>query len=659
MNTMETKMQLLPLEDVRIRDSFWSYYIKLVRDVVVPYQWQALNDQVPGAEPSRAIQNFKIAAGEAEGYFYGMVFQDSDVAKWLEAVGYLLSTQKDPELERMADAVIDLVAKAQHPDGYLNTYYTLKEPGNRWTDLAECHELYCAGHMIEAGVAYYKGTGKRKLLDVAIRLADHIDTVFGAEPGKLRGYDGHQEIELALMKLYETTGDEKYKRLAGFFLEERGRQPHFYDWEYERRGFTHHWRDPGMIKDKAYSQAHKPVKEQDRAIGHAVRFVYMCTGMAHVAGATGDREMLEACKRLWENMVYRQMYITGGIGAQAHGEAFSTDYDLPGDTAYAETCASIGLVFFAHRMLMNEPDSRYADVLDRALFNTVISGIARDGKSFFYVNPLEVYPKACGSNHNYNHVKTVRQGWFGCACCPPNIARLLASLGQYLYTFRDQTVYTHLYVGGEAGLTLKGSRIVIRQETDYPWDGRIRMSIDTDRDTEFTLALRIPDWCSRPELSVNGTMHPVDGNVMNGYVEIRRAWRAGDTVELNLPMEILRMKGHPLIRQTAGKVALQRGPLVYCLEEPDNGPGLHHLALPADASLSVAWVPNVLGGIPVIEGTGVRRKLENWGHSLYQPDAKVEAEPARLKFIPYFAWANRGEGEMQVWVNEERGSKPR
>jgi uncharacterized protein len=647
------KTKTLNLANVKIQDSFWSDYTDLVKNVVVPYQWDALNDRIADAEPSHAIKNFKIAAGEEQGEFHGMVFQDSDVAKWLEAVGYLLAVQRDPELEKIADGVIDIIAKAQYEDGYLNTYYTLKEPGQRWTNLCECHELYCAGHMIEGAIAYYNATGKRKILDVVIRFADHIDNVFGKDPGKLRGYDGHQEIELALMKLYEVTSNEKYLLLSEFFLEERGKQPHFYDEEAANRGNTHHWDSTFMIKDKAYSQAHKPIHEQEKAVGHAVRFVYMCTGMAHLAAKTGDRKLYESCKRLWNNMVSKQMYITGGIGSQSHGEAFTIDYDLPNDTVYAETCASIGLIFFAQRMLLLEPNSKYADVMERALYNTVLGGMSRDGKSFFYVNPLEVYPQACGTNQIYHHVKPVRQRWFGCACCPPNVARLIASLGQYVYTVRENTVYTQLYVGGQAELELNGSRIILKQESNYPWSGDIKFTIQTDQETEFTLALRIPDWSDQTKISINGVSKQLDGIIVDGYAMLQGVWKTGDQVELILSMPVSRMKGHPLVRQTAGKVALQRGPLVYCLEEADNGSNLHHLVLPTDAQLEIAEDSSLIEGMKVITGEARKQKTENWGESLYKRDAKTETDVASVKFIPYFAWANRGLGEMRVWVNEK------
>lgn len=653
---MKTKQHAKPLSltDVRIDDSFWSSYIKLVREVVVPYQWEALNDRVPEAEPSHAIHNFRIAAGLAEGEFYGMVFQDSDVAKWLEAVGYLLATQPDPELEQIADEVIELVAKAQHPDGYLNTYYTLKEPGKRWTNLCECHELYSAGHMIEAGVAYFQATGKRKLLDVVCLFADYIDTVFGPEPDKIHGYDGHQEIELALMKLYHATDNAKYMKLSQYFLDERGNQPHFYDAEWEARGQTHHWQNSFMIEEKSYSQAHLPVREQEKAEGHAVRAVYMATGMADVAAETGEAGLLEACRRLWKNIVTRRMYITGGIGSMAQGEAFSFDYDLPNDTVYAETCASIGLIFFANRMLQIEQKSEYADVLERALYNTVVGGMSQDGKRFFYVNPLEVNPQACGKNKNYDHVKPERQGWFGCACCPPNVARLLASLGQYIYTIRDNTIYTHLYIGSTVEANLPSGQVLIKQQSQLQWDGAVGFEIRTEKPAAFTLALRLPDWCNGATLVINGKPFSFDGETVDGYVHVTREWQDGDMVNWTMATPILRMKGHPLIRQTAGKVALQRGPLVYCLEQADNGDNLHQLALQAGGKLQTRHQDHLLGGIMTVNAEAVRftAAADNLNDRLYLHDAVYTAETVEVTFIPYYAWANRGLGEMSVWVNE-------
>jgi DUF1680 family protein len=642
---------VLPIKDVHIQDSFWSPYVELIREVVMPYQWEALNDRIPDAEPSHAIRNFKIAAGDEQGEFYGMVFQDSDVAKWLEAVGYLLETGEDPELEKLADDVIDLIGRAQRADGYLNTYFTLKEPGQEWTNLCECHELYTAGHFIEAAVSYYNATGKKKILDIVCRFADHISTVFGDGPTQMKGYDGHQEIELALVKLYRTTGNETYLKLSKFFLEERG-QGDFYLAEYEKRGKTRHWYNADMIHDKKYSQTHVPIREQDSAEGHAVRAVYMAAGIADVAVETGDQGMLDACRKLWNNIVTKRMYITGGIGSMAFGEAFTVDYDLPNDTVYAETCASIGLIFFAQRMLQIEAKSEYADIMERALYNTVVAGMSQDGKQFFYVNPLEVWPDACGVNHNYDHVKPVRQGWFGCACCPPNISRLLASLGQYVYTVKNDCVYTHLYVGGDIKLEMGGKPFILKQRSNFPWEGNVQFSIESELDIKFTLALRVPSWSDQAELVINGQTVEWKSTLVNGYVRIERVWTSNDRVEWSLAMPLLRMKGHPLLRETIGKVALQRGPLVYCMEEADNGKHLHQIRLQRNVPTTTKRVPDLLGGIQVLQMPAYREEDETWGTELYKSDENMQQIPITVTYIPYYAWANRGVGEMVVWARQ-------
>lgn len=645
----------VPLSSVKINDAFWSYYIDLIRDVVVPYQWEALNDRVENAEKSGAVANFKASAGLLEAPFYGMVFQDSDVAKWLEAVAYLLHVQPSQELENIADEMIDIIAAAQHEDGYLNTYFTLKEPNGRWSNLEECHELYCAGHMIEAGVAYYQATGKKKLLEVVSKFADYIDTVFGTEPDRLQGYDGHQEIELALVKLYDVTGNERYLHLSRYFLQERGKLPSFYDKQLEERSGQRHFYPDHTSIDLAYSQTHKPVVEQDTAIGHAVRLVYMLTGMIDVANKTGDTEMLEASKRLWRNIVSRQMYITGGIGSMVHGEAFSYDYDLPNDTVYAETCASIGLIFAAQRMLLVEPSSEYGDILERALYNTVVAGMSRDGKHFFYVNPLEVNPCSCGgTNHNYDHVKPIRQEWFGCACCPPNVARLLASLGEYMYTIQGDTIYQHLYIGGEADLVVNEKQVKLSLTSNYPWDGNITLDVQVDNPLTFTLALRIPGWCKQAVVAVNG--EPIlqqELNIIQGYAKVNRQWQDGDQVTLTLDMPVMRIHSHPHVRDNIGKVALQRGPFVYCLEQIDNGAHLHQIVLPQDAELNIRHDADLLGGVTVIEGQALRIDDSSWSGELYSAEALLKESTTKVTFIPYYAWANRGENEMSVWVREK------
>ncbi|HDX8755666.1 TPA: glycoside hydrolase family 127 protein [Klebsiella michiganensis] len=643
------------LHKLKINDPFLGQYQQLVRDVVIPYQWDALNDRIEEADPSHAIENFRIAAGQQEGEFYGMVFQDSDVAKWLEAVAWSLCQKPDPGLEKTADEVIELVAAAQCEDGYLNTYFTVKAPEERWTNLAECHELYCAGHMIEAGVAFFQATGKRRLLDVVCRLADHIDSVFGPGDNQLHGYPGHPEIELALMRLYDVTQEPRYIALVKYFVEARGTQPHFYDIEYEKRGKTSYWNTYGpawMVMDKPYSQAHQPISEQPVAIGHAVRFVYLMTGVAHLARLSQDEGKRRDCLRLWKNMARRQLYITGGIGSQSSGEAFSSDYDLPNDTVYAESCASIGLMMFARRMLEMETDSQYADVMERALYNTVLGGMALDGKHFFYVNPLEVHPKSLKFNHIYDHVKPVRQRWFGCACCPPNIARVLTSLGHYIYTPHDDVLYINLYVGNSVEIPVGNEALRLRISGNYPWQEQVKIVIDSSSPVNHTLALRLPDWCDKPQVTLNGA--PVTQDVRKGYLHISHLWQEGDTLQLTLPMPVRRIYGNPLVRHQAGQVAVQRGPLVYCLEQADNGEQLHNLQLPRDARFSAVEGKGIFARKILLQAPGYKQTAKDAeNQALWHYDrAPSSRQPQVLTFIPWFSWANRGEGEMRIWVNE-------
>ena len=438
---------ILTLEQTRIEDPFWFRVRETVRREGIPYQWKALNDEIPGAEPSRCMRNFRIAAGKMQGEHAGFIFQDSDIAKWIEGAAFSLRWYPDPELEKIVDGAIEEVVAAQQPDGYLDTYYIINGLDKRWTNLKDNHELYCAGHMIEAAVAYYQVTGKRVLLDAVIRLVDHIDSVLGAEEGKLPGYPGHPVIEMALMRLYQVTGNPKHLNLARYFVDQRGRSPLFFEEEDKRNGNKFYWKDSYFRYQ--YYQAGKPVREQEDAEGHAVRAMYLYSGMADVARETGDSSLADSCRRLWRSVVSRRMYITGSIGSSEYGEAFTFDYDLPNDTVYGETCAAIGLVFFARRMLSLEPKAEYADVMERALYNGVISGMQLDGRRFFYVNPLEVLPEASLKDHGKHHVKVERQKWFGCACCPPNVIRLVSSLEDYIASVRGDALYLHL---GNAGL---------------------------------------------------------------------------------------------------------------------------------------------------------------------------------------------------------------
>ena len=638
------KLSIPQIRSVQLRSGFWRRVVDLVQKEVIPYQWEILNDRVEGAAPSHCIENFRIAAGEHAGEYYGMVFQDSDLAKWLEAVAYSLMLNPDPKLEALADEAIELVGRAQQPDGYLNTYYTVKEPGKRWTNLRDCHELYCAGHMMEAAAAYFEATGKRQLLDIMIRMAHHIQSVIGPEDGKLHGYPGHQEIELALVRMYEVTKDEDMLQLAQYFLDERGKQPNFFHEEYERRG------DEGLFGlhrlEDDYAQHHLPVREQTALTGHSVRAIYMATGMADVARETGDESLLSACRKLFDNLDQRRTYITGGYGSTHVGEAFTFDFDLPNDTVYAETCASIALCFFARALLQVEPDGKYADAMERALYNTCLAGMALDGKTFFYVNPLEVWPEASHNSPDKLHVLPVRPQWFGCACCPPNLARMVTSLGKYIYGVDGDTVYMHLYMDGQAHLETNAGEVLLDVSTEYPYEGEIRIHPSAG---QYALALRIPKFSAKDfAITLNGKT--VEYELNAGYAIIHRVWSLGDELILSLNMAVRRVYANPKVRENIGKVALMRGPLVYCLEGKDNGDNLCGVYLPRESVITEVERPDKLCGIVELEASGCRVVLDD-KTELYR-EVPAELENCLLHFIPYYTWANRGENEMVVWVRE-------
>ena len=635
------KIEPVPVKRVMIEGPFWAPRQIVNRTVTLPIEYEQCKNT--GRIDAWKL-DWKPGMPDPPHHFW-----DSDVAKWIEAVGHSMATHRDEELERLVDDAVDMIADAQREDGYLNIHFTVVEPENRWKNLRDMHELYCAGHLMEAAVAYYQGTGKRKLLDVLCRYADHIESVFGPGEGQKRGYAGHEEIELALVKLFRVTGESRYLALAKFFVDERGQQPHYFDVEASERG-----EDPGAYRQGRYdyTQAHLPVREQATAEGHAVRAMYLFSGVADVAAETMDQTLLAACRSLWKNVSERRMYITGGVGSSSHGERFTYDYDLPNDIAYAETCAAIGLVFWAHRMLQFEGNGVYADVMERALYNSVLSGVSLDGRRFFYGNPLEVNPDA------YEHRPDLfrrpaqsprRQEWFGCACCPPNIARMLASLGEYVYSQARGEVYVHLYVGGQAELEVEDQPVRIVQETRYPWDGRVKLTLWPEGEARFTLALRVPGWCREATLEINGKPTEVEPLVENGYAKIDRLWKRGDTVGLNLSMPVEQVEAHPRVRADAGRISLQRGPLVYCLEEADNGPNLSDIALPRDAPLKTTFEEDLLGGVVVILSEGRRRDPSGWGGVLHRADESATI-PVPLKAVPYYAWANREPGEMLVWI---------
>lgn len=611
-------------------DGFIRRMQRLIKDEVIPYQYEVLCDRAEGAEKSHVVQNFLNAAKALRGEdvgdgFYGQVFQDSDAAKWLEAVGYSLVIFPDKELEKTADELIDIIAAAQDEDGYLNTYFTIKDRDKRWTNLLEGHELYCAGHFMEAAVAYCDATGKDKLLKVMLKNAEHIYRRFITE--NREGYPGHPEVELALLKLYRATGNRHCLELAEHFINTRGTNGNFYAREKEKRSWTV-WGN--NAEDGVYQQSYAPVREQSDAVGHAVRAVYLYTAMADLAASTDDSELLAACQRLWESIVNKRMYITGGIGSTVHGEAFSADYDLPNDTAYAETCASCGLMFFASRMLENEVRGEYADVMELAFYNTVLAGMQLDGKRFFYVNPLEVIPGISGVTATHWHDRPQRPGWFACACCPPNIARTVSGIGMYAYGTNETTGFCHLFAAGEVDF---GNGIKALCETEFPYGFTVKYRI-----TEGTgrLAVRIPEWSER--YSANAPYQ-----VENGYAYF--SVTAGDTIEITLDDRAKFVYPSAKISENTGCAAVRRGALVYCFEGADNGDVLS-LSLDDSAEFTPADSIAQLGGAVSLKGSGRRAEVFPALYSLKKPSA----EPVTLTAVPYYTWGNRGENQMRVWL---------
>lgn len=620
-------------------EGFIRHYQKLIKEVVIPYQYAVLCDKAEGAEKSHVIQNF-INAGrallgeETQDGFYGMVFQDSDLAKWLEAVAYILAVFPDEELEKTADELIEMVERAQDKDGYLNTYFTIKDREKRWENLAEGHELYCSGHMIEAAAAYYETTGKDRLLHVMEKNAEHIYKRFVKDG--VPGYPGHPEIELALLKLYRATGNENFLELSKHFIDIRGVDPHYYEKECRKRDWVVWGNDPS---DYDNAQNSKPVREQTDATGHSVRAVYLYTGMADLASETEDEELLKACRRLWKSIVERRMYLTGGIGSTAMGEAFTVDYDLPNATAYAETCASIGLMFFASRMLENEVKGEYGDVMERAFYNTVLAGMQADGKRFFYVNPLESLPGVSGVAKTHRHALPARPAWYTCACCPPNVARLIASIGKYAYGENEETVFCHLFA---AGRVCFDNGMEIACHTGYPYEYRIDYEIiKGDR----KMAVRIPAYSKSFTLLLNGSKASYEEK--DGYVYLP-VLKEGDKLTLQLDGTPHFVYASPKVAEDTGKAAVQRGPLVYCFEGADNGGDVLSLMLKEEGKITACgYEPALLGGIEKLSVEAVRLEA---GEELYSLKPPVK-RPCQAVAVPYYIWANRGENQMRVFMN--------
>ena len=635
------RLNTVQLSKINITDAFWKRYTDLVEDVIIPYQWDIMNDNIPGVESSHCLENFKIAAGLKKGQFYGAVFQDTDVAKWLEAVGYSLAEKKNEKLEKLADDAIDVIVQAQQKDGYLDTYFIIKEPEQRWRNLCEGHELYSAGHMIEAAIAYYEGTGKRKLLDSMIRLADLICRTFGPEEGQNHGYPGHQEIELALVRLYRVTQDKKYLKQAKYFLDIRGVGENYFLVERKQKNFKRIFPELEDY-DPAYSQSHEPVRKQKTAEGHAVRAVYMYSAMADVAEEYQDKELMEACENLWENITQKRMYITGGIGSSGFLERFTTDYDLQNDSNYSETCASIGMALFSLRMANITRDSRYAEVMEQELYNNILAGIAQDGKSFFYVNPLEIKPRQCMPHTSRAHVKARRQKWFGVACCPPNIARILASLGQYIYGVDGADIYTHLYIGNQTDIPVNNDVVQIRIDSMFPWNGNIKVKVQGVKE-KIKLHFRIPSYSENFQLYCNGEEQELKVNNGYAYVEICENSR----IDIQFDMPVAFLHANYKVSADVGKVAIKRGPIVYCLEEIDNGPDLQCIYL----SSKEAHVRKSRSFPECFEIELQGRRLISKSEGLYSSDG-LSYSDVNIQAIPYAYWNNRREGEMLVWIHE-------
>ncbi|MGO9274940.1 MAG: glycoside hydrolase family 127 protein [Terriglobia bacterium] len=650
------RLREIPLQRITIEDKFWSPRLEVNRTKTLDHVYKEL-------ETTGCIRNFDIAAKKATGTFGGPWWADSDVYKWIEGASYVLATHPDPALDRKVDDLIARIAAAQQPDGYLNTHVQIEEPDLRFKDLAFFHEDFSSGHLFEAAVAHYEATGKRTLLDVAIKLADCFDATFGS--GKRDGLSGHEGIELAWVRLYRATGDDRYLKLAEFYLNERGKKPSIFQREYENlpADRTVLWRAGQPINlralqdylffkplatrlfltrptgfDTSYSQDNLPVREQRVAVGHAVRAMFLYSGMADVAYETGDQGLLDALDRLHDSITLRRMYVTGGIGPSAKNEGFTDDYDLPNDNAYQETCASAGMVLWNYRMFKLTGDGQYVDLLEQSLYNAVLAGVSLEGNTFCYATPL-----ACD-------VKFTRQPWFEVPCCPTTAARFFPSIGRYAYNQSADGVWVNLYLGGSATVTLAdGARMVLHQTTRYPWNGSTRLQVDVDRPQETTLHLRVPGWASASSFTLNGK--PIQPGRSKGYAHLHRKWAKGDVVELSFPMEVVKLEANPNVLQSRGEIALRRGPLIYCLEQPDNQADLDRIALSRGAKLDAHFEPALLGGVTVITGEGRLTDLNRWENQLYRPVRLTTGEAISIKAIPYCVWGNRGQKKMKVWID--------
>ena len=625
----------LSLSATKFTNGFWTKRQSLNHTVSLKHGYAMLHK-------AGNFHNLKMAAGLETGSYRGMNFADENIYKWLEAMGWELSRAPDPELQSLADEVISLLAKSQAPDGYLNSYYQVVEPDARWSDMDFGHELYCAGHLIQAAIAFRRALGDERLLQIAVRFADHIESVFG--PGKKEDACGHPEVEMALVELSRLTGDTRYMRLAQFFVDQRGKN--------KMRGIG--------ANGPTYHQDHVPVREVQEVAGHAVRQMYLATAVADLYMESGEQALLETSTRLWEDMTRSKMYITGGVGSRYDGESFGESFELPPDQCYCETCAAIGNFFWNWRMLLLSGESRYADLMERLLYNGILSSPSLQGTGFFYVNPLMLrdgrYVRL-STNPDQEHHTSGRPEWHSVSCCPPNVMRLLASLPHYFVTHNATGIQIHQYGNMEVAINQNDQAATTLQvDTNYPWDGRVRINVKNSGEQDWTLALRVPGWCESFRVQVNGQEEHVDSE--NGYIRLQRQWVTGDAVEIELDMPPFFVQADARVDSVRGCVALQRGPVVYCLEEADQESDVNLLDAQIDPSerLISHWRGDLLGGVAVLEGVGDQ---ENPSHihanGLYHSfitgsDGQHPLRKVKLTAIPYYAWGNRGLKSMRVWI---------
>lgn len=628
----------VPFAAVSLEGGFWHERLETVLSRTVPSQYKQLvkHNMIEALAVKQPPPPLTIPRNHHN--FTTQIFWDSDIGKWIEAASYALSHRRDDQIEAQIDEITELLANAQMEDGYLNCWYIGREPERRWTNLRDNHELYNAGHLLEGAIAYFQATGRRRLLDIMERYVDHIASVFGTGEDQKRGYPGHQEIELALIKLFHVTGDRKRLDLAAYFINERGRQsPHYFDEEARARGD-----DPKdfWAKTYEYNQSHAPVRDQNKVVGHAVRAMYMYAAMADLAADLDDDALRRACEVLWEDATGKRMYVTAGFGPSAQNEGFTDDYDLPNDTAYAETCASVAMIFWAQRMLNLDLDGKYADILERALFNGALSGLSQDGTRYFYENKLE----SDGSHRRWE--------WHPCPCCTMNASRLIASVAGYFYSTSTDGFAIHLYGGSKTRVELDGVAVDVEEKSDYPWSGEVAITVTPDKQAEFAVRVRIPDWAKGATAEVNGETVDIAGGTQRGYLEIRRAWSAGDTIALHLPMPAERVFAHPGIEADIGKIALRRGPLIYCLEQVDNPQtNMNLIRLPRSAKIEQAVANGLFEGIAALTATGRSVSVSRWEGALYSDSPPAE-EDVMVTAIPYYLWANREAGPMRVWIEE-------